>query len=124
MKKWTACLLLIVPFLLTASPIIVKTPPKLETFILENIGSENFFQGTNKAVKSIEIRKNKDSLYYPFDLYKSVSMGLGVPFDSAHTTHHYRLDQQNYYLTLRLETAHNSTTNFKNSIIILIFTQQ
>jgi len=124
MKKWMAYLLLIVPFLLTASPIIVKTPPKLETFILENIGSENFFKGTNKTATNIEIRKNKDSVYYPFDLYKSVSMGLGVPFDTAHTTHHYRLDQQNYSLTLRLETAHNPITHLKNSVVVLIFTQQ
>ncbi len=123
MKKWMACLLLIVPFLLTASPIIVKTPPKLETFILENIGSENFFQGINKAATSIEIRKNKDSVYYPFDLYKSVSMGLGAPFDTAHITHYYRLGQQNYTLTLRLETAHNPITNFKNSVVVLIFTK-
>ncbi|MDO9207971.1 MAG: hypothetical protein Q7T91_06935 [Sulfuricurvum sp.] len=124
MKRVMACLFFIVPFLLTASPISVQTPPNLERFILENIGAENFFQGKNKAVKSIAVRKNKDSFYYPFDLYKSVGMATGVAFDSAHTTHYYHRDNQNYMLTLRLETAHNPTTQLRNSIVVLIFTAQ
>lgn len=124
MKRVVACLFFIVPFLLTASPISIQTPPKLERFILENIGAENFFQGKNKAVKNIAVRKNKDSFYYPFDLYKSVGMGVGVPFDTAHTIHYYHYDNRHYTLTLRLETAHNPTTKLKNSIVVLIFTAQ
>lgn len=55
MKKWMVYLLFIVPFLLTASPMRVQTPPKLGRFILENIGAENFFQGKNKGVGAIVI---------------------------------------------------------------------
>lgn len=124
MKKWMAYLLLIVPFLLTASPIRNQTPPKLENFILKNIGAENFFQGKNKGVLSIKIEKNKDNLYYPFDLYKSVSMGTGVPFDVSHTTYYYHRGEQNYTLSLRLESVHNPITHLKNSVVILIFTAQ
>jgi len=122
MKKWVACLLFIVPFLLTASPIRVQTPPKLENFILKKIGTENFFQGKNTGVKTIKIAIKKDNLYYPFDLYKSVSMGTGVPFDVSHTTYYYRRGEQNYTLSLHLESAHNPVTHLKNSVVVLIFT--
>lgn len=51
-------------------------------------------------------------------------MGTGVAFDSAHTTHYYHRNEQNYALTLRLETAHNPITHLKNSVVVLIFTKQ
>ncbi|MGZ8548491.1 MAG: hypothetical protein ACXWVX_04340 [Sulfuricurvum sp.] len=124
MRRVVTCLFFIVPFLLTASPINFQTPSKLERFILENIGEENFFKGKNEAVKNIEVRKNKDFFYYPFDLYKSVGMGVGVPFDAANTTHYYHYNGQNYTLSLYLETAYNPTTKLKNSIVVLIFTAQ
>ena len=121
MKILMASLLLIVPFLLTASQVFVKTPPKLKTFILQNIGPDNFFQGTNKEAKSIEIHKNKDTVYYPFDLYKSVSMTIGAPFDTGHTAHDFLENNQSFSLTLRLETNHNSLTNMNYSTVIFTF---
>jgi len=124
MKRIMACLLLIVPFLLTASPIRGQTPPKLENFIITKIGKDNFFQGVNKGVKKIEIRIQKDTLYYPFDLYKSVSMGTEMMFDAAHTTYVLRRGNQSYTLSLQLETAHNPITHLKNSVVVLIFTNK
>jgi len=124
MKKWMACLLLIVPFLLTASPIRGETPPKLENFILTKIGKDNFFQGVNKGAKGIEIRIQKDTVYYPFDLYKSVSIATGMMFDTAHTTYILRRGNQSYTLTLQLETAHNPISNLKNSVVVLLFTNK
>lgn len=123
MKRLMACLFLIVPFLLIASPIGGQTPPKLESFILTKIGKDAFFQGKNKGVKKIEIRLSKDTVYYPFDLYKSVSMATGMDFDAAHTSYDLRYGEHSYILALRLETVLNPTTNLKNSVVILVFTK-
>jgi|GEM_PF-6329775 len=122
MKKVALLSLLGIQLLYGSYP-SVETPPKLEAFIKENIGLENFFDGKNINANEISVKKIKDFTYFSFYIYKSVSMTTGIYFDKNNKTHHLRLKKQKYLLTVLLQDEDNKDTGLKNSTVTFLFTR-